>query len=367
VSLNPLLNGLGAISLVIWVYLVFARGWFWRVSKQLAPSALRPPETKRVIVVIPARDEAAVIETTVKSLVQQDALVLVVDDNSCDGTSAIARKAGAEVILGEPLEPGWSGKLWALSQGILEAEKHNPDYLLFTDADITHAPHSIEQLIAIAEAGNYSLTSFMVKLACRTAAEKALIPAFVFFFFMLYPPRKTAGAAGGCILIRPEALRRIGSLSAIRGEVIDDCALARAVEKSGGRVWLGLTAETQSTRSYETFGQVGRMISRTAFNQLHHSTFLLLGTIGGLVVTYLVPLALLVTGRAVPMILGGVAWLLMTIAYFPMVRFYKRSPVWSFSLPLAAVFYLGATVHSAIQYWTGRGGLWKGRVQDVRS
>ncbi|MDQ2774576.1 MAG: glycosyltransferase [Acidobacteriota bacterium] len=360
------LNVLACISLLIWLYLVFARGWFWRVSKHLAPSGLPRTKGKHVIVVIPARDEAAVIGTTVASLVQQGVRVLVVDDNSTDGTGAVARSAGAEVITGKALEPGWSGKLWALSQGVLEAGKHNPDYLLFTDADITHDPHSIEELVNIAEAGKYDLVSFMVKLACNTAAEKALIPAFVFFFFMLYPPRKTAGAAGGCILIRTDILRRIGSLSAIRREVIDDCALARAVAKNGGRVWLGLTDRTQSTRPYNTFAEVVRMISRTAFNQLHHSGFLLLGTIAGLILTYLLPPALLITGRAIPMILGGITWLLMTIAYLPMVRFYKRSPLWSLSLPLTALFYMGATLHSAVQYWTGRGGLWKGRIQDVR-
>ena len=361
-----LLNVAASIPLLIWAYLVFARGWFWRVSKHLAPEGLPRVNTRRVVAVIPARDEAAVIGATVRSLIEQCARVLVVDDNSTDGTAEMAQRAGAEVIRGKPLEPGWSGKLLALSQGVLEAEKSDPDYLLFTDADIVHDSKSIETLVAIAEAGRYDLTSFMVKLVCASTAEEALIPAFVFFFFMLYPPGKTAGAAGGCILIRPEALRRIGGLSAIRGEVIDDCALARAIAGSGGRVWLGLAPSTHSTRSYGRFAEVGRMISRSAFNQLHHSSVLLLGTVAGLIFTYLLPLALLATGRTIPIVLGGGAWLLMSIAYFPMVRFYGRSPIWSLSLPFVAMFYAGATIHSAIQYWSGRGGLWKGRVQDVR-
>ena len=360
------LNVLASTPVLIWAYLVFARGGFWRVSRHLAPVGLPPVEAKFVVAVIPARDEAVSIAATVRSLTRQGVRVFVVDDNSTDGTGTVAFAAGAEVIKGKPLVPGWSGKLWALSQGVAQAEKLNPDYLLLTDADISHDPASVEQLVAIAQSGRYDLTSFMVKLACATTAEKSLIPAFVFFFFMLYPPRKAAGAAGGCILIRREALRRIGGLNAIRSEVIDDCALARAVVKTGGRVWLGLTPSTHSTRSYETFAEVGRMISRTAFNQLRHSALLLAGTVVGLIFTYLLPPALVLTGRPVPLLLGSAAWLLMTIAYSPMVRFYGLSIVWSLTLPLVAIFYMGATLWSAIRYWSGRGGLWKGRVQDLR-
>ena len=213
----------------------------------------------------------------------------------------------------------------------------------------------------------------MVKLACGTTAEKALIPAFVFFFLKLYPPKwigserhKTAGAAGGCVLIRPEALRAIGGIAAIRKEVIDDCALARAVKRGGGRIWMGLTSETRSIRSYGGLGEIGRMISRTAFNQLHHSTVLLAGAVIGLFFTYLLPPLLLLSGAPPAMILGAAAWLLMSAAYWPMVRFYKRSPLWSFALPLIALFYMGATLHSAVQYWRGQGGAWKGRAQDLR-
>jgi hopene-associated glycosyltransferase HpnB len=358
------------VPLAIWCLLLTARRGFWRVSKHFAQHATGA-RSKSIAVVIPARDEAEHIGNTVSGLRAQDfhapVHILVVDDNSTDGTALAAQNAGAIVIAGKPLPPGWTGKLWALSQGVQEAETYGSDFLLFTDADITHDRGSLSELVAIAESGNYDLTSFMVKLACRTFAERALIPAFVFFFLLLYPPGNpsTVGAAGGCILIRPEALRRIGGISAIGQEVIDDCALANAVKRHGGRVWMGLTNNRRSERSYATFREIGSMISRTAFNQLNHSALLLLGTILGLVVMYLLPLAVLFSGRPVVVLLGAASWLLMAAAYLPMVRFYKLTPLWSFALPFVAMFYAGATIHSAIQYWSGRGGYWKGRAQDL--
>ena len=336
-------------------------------------------------VVIPARDETSGIQPALASLLHQQSQlslhVIVVDDNSSDGTAEAARNAAEQasspgkltVLEGKPLPPGWSGKLWALSQGVELASRLHPDYLLFTDADIVHSEHNVNELVALAEARGYDLTSLMVKLKCATAAEKTLIPAFVFFFLKLYPPawiasgrRKTAGAAGGCVLIRPEALEKIGGLSAIRQEVIDDCALAQAVKASGGRVWLGLAKQSLSARSYGTFREVGAMISRTAFNQLQHSALLLIATTLGLVVTYLLPLIFVFSGKASMVVIGLVTWLLMSLAYLPMVRFYGQSVGWVFALPAIAAFYMGATIHSAIRYWTGKGGTWKGRVQDVR-
>jgi hopene-associated glycosyltransferase HpnB len=231
----------------------------------------------------------------------------------------------------------------------------------------------VAELVGIAETGGYDLVSYMVKLACVSFAEKALIPAFVFFFFMLYPPKwissgpsKVAGAAGGCMLIRPEALAKAGGFGAIRNTIIDDCALARIVKRSGGRIWLGLTRTTASNRSYGSFGEIGRMISRTAFHQLNHSTLLLAGTVVGLVITYLLPVALIFSGSSIAAIEGIIAWLLMSIAYLPIVRFYGRSWPWACTLPIVACFYLAATVQSAVQYWRGKGGEWKGRTQDLR-
>jgi len=218
------------------------------------------------------------------------------------------------------------------------------------------------------------MASFMVKLHCQSVAEKLLIPAFVYFFFKLYPPawisnprRSEAGAAGGCILIRPTALEKAGGIAAIRQEVIDDCSLAARVKGNGGRLWLGASATTRSIRPYEGFSGIGSMISRSAFNQLRHSNFLLLVSIIGMATTYLLPPALvLATHRIVPAALGGAAWLLMVLSYWPVLRLYRLNPLWALALPVAAVFYVGATFHSAWKYWMGRGGEWKGRIQDPK-
>jgi hopene-associated glycosyltransferase HpnB len=354
-----------SLSLVIWIYLLVARGRFWCIA---AIHQSAPPLRKRVVAVVPARNEADVIGEAVASLLQQVPVVLV-DDASSDGTVEAARAAaptGSLTILrGAPLPAGWTGKLWALSQGTQEALKQKPDYLLFTDADIRHHPESVAELVAKAEADQLDLASDMVRLSTANFAEKALIPAFVYFFLQLYPPAWTDGAAGGCILIRPSALARIGGHAAIRGEVIDDCALARAVKSSGGKIWMGLTANTKSIRPYKGFGEIGKMISRSAFNQLHHSLWLLMGTLLALVLTYVAPLAALCSGNALAAVLGGAAWLLMSISYAPMIRFYKLPLIWAATLPAVAIFYAGATLHSAIQYWRGKGGAWKGRLQDL--
>ena len=289
-----------------------------------------------------------------------------------DAAVRSARADALTVINAQPLPPGWSGKLWAVQQGIEQALQLQPKFLLLTDADIQHSPENVATLVAIAEKGDYDLASFMVKLHCRSVAEKMLIPAFVFFFFLLYPPRwirdpqrKTAGAAGGCMLIRPEALARAGGIAAIRHEIIDDCALAAAVKRSGGKVWLGVTQETRSLRAYGSFSEIERMIARTAFNQLRHSTWLLAAALAGLVLTYLLPVALLFSGSPALVALGAAAYLLMMVAYLPMVRFYELNVLWALTLPFSAVFYVWATLHSALKYWSGRGGEWKGRAQDL--
>jgi hopene-associated glycosyltransferase HpnB len=328
---------------------------------------------------MPARNEAEFISASVVSLLNQGIDVFLVDDHSSDSTAAIAHAAAATVgkssaltiIAAEPLPPGWSGKLWAVKQGVDSALKTSPDFLLLTDADIVHEPHTVATLTALADRG-YDLVSFMVKLHCRSFPEKLLIPAFVFFFFLLYPPawirdsrRGSAGAAGGCILIRPRALARAGGLETIRDEIIDDCALARAVKRSGGRVSLWLTTTSASVRPYGSLAAIGRMISRTAFNQLRHSAWLLFATLFGLILVYLSPAFLLFAGSTAPFLLGALAWGLMAFAYFPIVRFYGLHPGWALVLPLSAAFYAGATVHSAIRYWSGRGGEWKDRVQDT--
>jgi hopene-associated glycosyltransferase HpnB len=380
-----LFNFVASVPLLIWIYLLLGRGGFWRARKQFAARTSSPTPDRKIVAVIPARDEAEVIGETVRTLLQQNLAsplrIIVVDDNSSDGTSDAAKTAaetvGASHLLtvmeGQPLTPGWTGKLWAVSQGVALAETFQPDYFLLTDADIRHTPNSVRNLVAVAEEQSCDLASYMVKLATDTAAEKMLIPAFVYFFLQLYPPKwiasqrmRTAGAAGGCMLIRREALARIGGIAAIRHEVIDDCALAKAVKRSGGRLWMGLTDTAESLRSYGGFAGVGRMISRSAFSQLRHSALLLVLTIIGLFVTYLLGPLLLFTGQTIPMLLGGTAWLLMSLSYLPTMRFYRRPTLWCVCLPVIAVFYAGATIHSAWQYWRGVGGAWKGRVQDAR-
>lgn len=375
---------LAAIPLCIWLYLLFARGGFWRVRQHLSPPSNPSLHAGRIVAVVPARDEATVVGQAVRSLLEQTLPtpmhVILVDDGSSDGTAEVARQAAADirsadrlrVVIGKPLPSGWTGKLWAVAQGIAEARGTSPDYFLLTDADIQHDARSIGHLLGIAQARGADLASYMVKLAVDSSAEKLLIPAFVYFFFQLYPPNwiaspqsTTAGAAGGCMLVRPEALERAGGIEAIRSALIDDCALASAVKKSGGNVWLGLTDQSRSIRSYDGFSGVGQMISRSAFHQLRHSTALLFFTIVGLAITYLLPPLLLFTGKELPTLLAGITCFLMTISYVPMLRFYRRSAVWSLSLPLVASFYAACTIHSALRFWAGAGGKWKGRTQDT--
>jgi hopene-associated glycosyltransferase HpnB len=368
---------LSILAAAVWAYLIFARGSFWRVELPVRQAAA----SGRVVAVVPARNEAETVGRAVTSLLQQqrvDLRVVLVDDASADTTSAIALAAAESIgmadrltiLRGTPLAAGWTGKLWAVQQGVAQALASAPDFILLTDADIEHDPQSAASLAAIAE-GGFDLASYMVKLRCTSAAERLLIPAFVYFFFQLYPPRwiadsksKTGGAAGGCMLLRPAALERAGGIAAIRGEIIDDCALARAVKGSGGRVWLGPTESSRSLRSYGTMAEIGRMVSRTAFNQLRHSAWLLLLTMAGLLLTYVAPLVCVASGHWIAGMLGGAAWAAMTLSYLPMVRFYGLQPLWALTLPLAALFYLGATVWSAVRYWSGRGGEWKGRAQD---
>ncbi|HEX5433989.1 MAG TPA: glycosyltransferase [Candidatus Angelobacter sp.] len=373
---------LAIISFGIWIYLYAAHGGFWKIRRFMAPVAHSQRRELSIVAVVPARDEADVIGASITSLLRQQGInmpIVLVDDSSKDGTAAVAHRAAEElgqrsrliVIQGLPLPSGWSGKLWAVQQGIEKAQSLRPDFLLLSDADIVQSPDNVQNLVAMAQTGNYDMVSLMVKLHCKSFAERALIPAFVFFFFMLYPPpwiadpsRKTAGAAGGCILIRPQALEDAGGIAAIRHEIIDDCALAHQVKRSGGKIWLGLTEETYSIRPYGSFAAIGRMISRAAFSQLQHSAALLLAAIAGLAVTYLAPPALLLSHQIVPAVLGAAAWLLMSYCFLPMVRFYHLNPLLSLALPVIALFYMGATLHSALKFWSGKGGEWKGRVQD---
>jgi hopene-associated glycosyltransferase HpnB len=374
---------LAGLSLFIWIVLTFFRGAFWQ-ARPFDDVAVdeQPQKWPRVVAVVPARNEAETIGRSVESLFGQEYpgefQIVVVDDHSDDGTASLALAAAqagsaaerVTILQAAALEPGWTGKLWALQQGTAEADGVAPDYFWFTDADIVHAPDTLQRLVAKAESQRLDLASLMVLLQAKTFPERLLIPAFLYFFLMLYPRKwiadaksKTAGAAGGCILLRKAALEQIGGIAAIRVEVIDDCALARAVKRSGGSLWMGLTRKSVSQRSYARFGEIRDLIARTAFTQLGYSWLVLLATIMGMLMTYLAPVAL--SFHTDPLIwrISLAAWALMTLTYLPTVRFYRLSPLWAPLLPLAALFYSYATCLSAMRFWMGRGGQWKGRAQ----
>jgi hopene-associated glycosyltransferase HpnB len=274
------------------------------------------------------------------------------------------------VLSGAPLAAGWTGKLWAVSQGVERAMADPPKYLWLTDADIGHDSGNLKALVARAEAGGQVLTSLMVELHCRTWPERFLIPAFVFFFQMVYPfaqvnrPGKTAGAAGGCMLARADALAAAGGIAAIRKALIDDCALG-ALMKRQGPIWLGLTHRARSLRPYETLGQIGRMVSRSAYAQLDYSPLKLVGVILGMGLVYLAPVCAALFGTGDMRALGLASWLIMALSFQPMLRFYRLSPLWGLALPVIGAAYTVFTLQSAVQFWRGKGGLWKGRAQAM--
>ncbi|HEU5272797.1 MAG TPA: glycosyltransferase [Xanthobacteraceae bacterium] len=372
------------LALGIWIYLILGRGRFWLAGERDNRNEPGPPPVwPRVIAVIPARDEVETIGTTIRSLLGQvyagSFSVILVDDESRDGTAEAARTAaeaaGAAdrltVLAGRPLPSGWTGKLWAVAQGVEQATAgaEPPEFLLLTDADITYAPDALAQLVARAQAGGYGLTSLMAKLRCVSLAERCFVPAFIYFFDMLYPfawvnqrTHPTAAAAGGCMLVRPQALRAAGGIAAIRGALIDDCALGAALKKQGP-IWLGLTERVTSARPYDHIGDIRHMVARSAYAQLGYSPLNLLGTICGLAATFLAGPIMLIAGNGPARLLGGAAWVLMAISFQPMLRFYRRSPLWGVALPAIAFAYMVFTLDSAYQHALGRGGLWKGRVQ----
>jgi glycosyltransferase involved in cell wall biosynthesis len=413
---NPTLV-IAVISFAIWLYLFLAQGNFWNLlpfddDETTHPA---PPTWPTVTAIIPARNEAETIAQTITSLAQQNYSgkfsIMVVDDHSEDNTVKLAQQAvqknrtnpntliDVTILTAPPLHSGWTGKLSALNAGVLHAAPQPnatreggasavpqsaasngalapaasaPTYLWFTDADIIHAPDTLTRLVSRAEQNKLDLTSLMVLLRAQTIPERLLIPPFLFFFLMLYPAKKianpkskTAGAAGGCILLRRTALDRIGSLAAIRSEIIDDCALARAVKRSssGVKIWMGLTRKSRSLRAYSTFAEIRDMIARTAFTQLRYSSFLLLGTLFGLAITYLAPIALLFAHDTPTRLIALATWLIMSLLFLPTIRFYRISTHWAAALPLAATFYAAATFLSATRYWTNRGAQWKGRSQ----
>ncbi len=365
-----------AASALGWICLALARGWFWRTDVRLPEADGPDPDPwPRIAVLVPARDEASVLPITIPSLLAQDypgqQRVVVVDDNSTDATTDLLAQWPIEVIRpGEPPD-GWAGKLWALSAGIAAAE--DVDYLLLTDADIAHRPDSLRRLVVAAEAGGYQLVSQMARLRVRTGWERLIVPAFVFFFAMLFPFRwsnragtRTAAAAGGCSLVHRPALAAAGGLRAIRDAVIDDVALARLIKSHGGRTFLGLADRVDSIRPYPGLGDLWHMVSRSAYAQLRYSVMLLAGTVAGLGLMFWVPPAATIAGAVNGdlglLAVGGATWSLMSCLYAPMLRYYRRSVIEALALPVTATLYLGMTVDSAIQHARGRGAAWKGRT-----
>lgn len=361
------------LSLCIWVYLILAHGRFWSSGPELPPST--PGELPEVDIVIPARDEAETIGPVIASLLAQDYAgrfrIFLVDDNSTDGT---AQKAGTApnltILTGKPKAEGWSGKLWALSQGIAAS---SAPVLLFADADIVHDPRHLSALVARLLEPRADMVSEMVRLNCVSLPERALVPAFVYFFQMLYPfarvndPRSgVAAAAGGTVLIRREALERIGGIAAIRGALIDDVTLAKAVKSSGGAtrtaIYLGHSGLATSIRPYPHWGDLWQMIARTAFTQLRYSALLLLLTLIGLTLVWLIPVWAILWSSGWERVAGLATFILAALSYLPTLGRYRRSPLWALALPLIAVFYMAATAGSALNYWLGRGARWKNRA-----
>ncbi|MEH2331681.1 glycosyltransferase [Nostoc sp.] len=416
--MDVIVLGFMLLSLTIWLGLLGFWGQFWRTDQQLEFTETQLESLPVVCAVVPARNEAQLLPTTLRSLLLQDYPgsfnVFLVDDRSTDRTAnfaegvahAVGKPQQLHIISGESLPPGWSGKLWAVEQGIKSASKFAPDYFLLTDADIEHDSDNLRRLVAKAMQEDLDLVSVMVRLRCESFWEKLLIPAFVFFFQKLYPFRwvnnpnnPTAGAAGGSILIAREALERIGGIQVIRQALIDDCALAKAVKKSRGagehtsttlsnrgsredkgdkenhaqylmsnqgRIWLGLSSLTRSLRPYDSLATIWDMVARTAYTQLNYSPLILLGTLVGMPLIYLAPPVCVILGAVwsnwAIAFTGLLGWLLMTFAYYPTIRFYKCSPWFALSLPAIAFLYTLMTLDSALRHWQGRGGAWKGRV-----
>jgi hopene-associated glycosyltransferase HpnB len=369
---------LAVAALVVWLYLIAARGRFW-LSAERDGSGPAPAAWPDVIAVIPARNEAEGVGDTVGSLLRQNYpgnfSVVLVDDQSTDGTADVARLAAGDaanrltVLSGKPLPAGWTGKLWAMKQGVEDASARAPKYLLFTDADIVYEPDALTRLVSEAEAKSLVLNSLMVKLRCESFAERMLIPAFIFFFQMLYPfawanrpSAATAAAAGGCMLARREALQAAGGVEGIRGALIDDCALAAHMKRQGP-IRLSLTDRVRSIRGYPDFQDIRRMVARSAYAQLRYSPVLLAGMALGMALTYLAPVGFALFGHGLARIAGALAWAIMAIAFQPTLRFYRLSPLWGLALPAIALVYLAFTLDSAYQHALGRGGMWKGRAQ----
>jgi hopene-associated glycosyltransferase HpnB len=394
IEINQILFALAILASASWVYLLAFRGRFWQCDQRLSSDIEENfSQWPSICAIVPARNEALMLPQSLQSLLTQTYpgrfQVMVVDDQSTDGTANIARQtaqacqaeSSLQIMKTEPLPTGWSGKLWAVHQGIerIAQDSQVPDYFLLTDADILHDSDNLKQLATKAEQEHLDLVSLMVLLRCKSVWEKLLIPAFVFFFQKLYPfpwvnqpQHPMAAAAGGCVLVRRDALMAVGGIEVIRKALIDDCALGAAIRGNRkangqtGRIWLGLTTSTVSLRAYPSLQSIWEMVARTAFTQLGYSFVLLLLSLVGMMLLYALPPAGLLlgwaTGKWAIAIPSGLAWALMTIAYWPTIRLYKLAPLWALTLPFVGILYTLMTLDSAVRHIQGRGGAWKGRV-----
>jgi hopene-associated glycosyltransferase HpnB len=385
-----ILAAITSLAVVAWLYLLVAHGGYWRTDQRLPSSVTRQSPWPGVVAVVPARNEAAVLPLTLPTLLSQEYpgsfTVVLVDDDSSDGTSAVAaalaNDAGARLVTvaGRATPDGWAGKVWAMEQGVRAAGEAT--YLLFTDADIGYAPGTVAALVRAAEADDRGLVSQMALLRAETFWERLIVPAFVYFFAQLYPFRRvnrpgarTAAAAGGCMLVRRTALAAAGGLDRIRGARIDDVALGRLLKRppSGARCWLGLTADVVSRRPYPSLAGLWDMVARSAYTQLRYSPALLAGTLIGLAWLYALPPAAALGGLAWLAAGGGTTaawlagaglagWAAMSASFIPILRLYRLSPLRAPGLPLIALLYAGMTADSGRRYHLGRGGQWKGRT-----
>ena len=360
----------GFVPLAIWLYLLLFHHGFWRLRERDTLPVSDPVRWPSVVAVVPARNEADVIQRSLGSLIAQDYPgdfhIVLVDDQSDDGTGDLARGMNSQrltVLIGAQRPVGWTGKLWAMQQGSEYAAAMAPEFIWFTDADIAHSPDNLRRLVARAEEGGKTLVSLMARLSCKTAAEHFLIPAFVFFFDMLFPfgavndPRsRVAAAAGGCMLARRQALESAGGIAAIRHNIIDDCALGRAMKRQGP-IWLGLTDRAVSLRPYEHLSDIRHMVTRSAYAQLGYSPLVLVGTLFGLAMVYIAPVMTALFAWGISQLAGWAAWIIMAVMFQPILRFYRQSPLWGLALPVIGAFYAAYTLESALQYRAGKGGM----------
>lgn len=377
------MTALALLALAVWLVLILARGGFWRVAPDLLAEAGEPAHEAAVLAIVPARDEADMIARTLPTLLAQEMPgsfhVLLVDDGSEDGTADVARRAAdaaghadrLTVLRAAPPPPGWAGKLWAMEEGMRWAAREGraPEFVLFTDADIAHAPGLLARLVGEATRERAVLVSLMARLATASRAERWLVPPFVYFFRMLYPfrwvndpVRGTAAAAGGVMLVRRRLLEEAGGPGAIRGALIDDCALGRLLKRVGP-VRLRMTRDAVSLRPYPRFADIRRMVVRSAYAELRYRPERLAVALLGLALVFLVPPLALLAGNGPARLAGLGATLLMMASFVPMLRFYGLSPLRALSLPLVAAVYGAFTAESALAHRQGRGGAWKGRFQ----